>query len=210
MVFRRTVTRAENPYPTIIPPLVALAELLQPTRILEFGAGQVSTPLFLDRKIFPQVEQLVTCENDPAWIDRITESLTDQRVTIVSRPVPMVVIANQIDITPFDLILIDDSFTWTERAQTIQSVMARRSRKSVVVIHDYDVPLYRDVARNGPGYEYIFSAFTPHTGVLWDEGHLIKKQLRTVDRLLFTYRSEIDLNQADTILSILQSSLSHE
>lgn len=204
MASRKTHIREENPYPTIVPPLVILSELLQPVAILEFGSGTVSTALFLNTDIFPHVERLVTCENDSAWIDRISEALTDPRAEIVGQQRPMAEIATSLDIAPFDLILIDDSFTWTERAQTIQAVMERRSKQSTVVIHDYDVPLYRDVARKGAAHEVIFSAFSPHTGMLWDTARLSKKQLKSLDHLLYRQRRKVELIDATTVQNVIR------
>lgn len=204
----QTYTREENPYPTIIPPLVVLAYLLKPRSILEFGSGFVSTSLFLDQAVFTDVERLVTCENDPAWIDRIEDKLTDPRATLVAAERPMHEIAVGLDVDSFDLILIDDSFTWGERTDTIQAVMQKRSETSVVAIHDFDVSVYRDAVRGQTVHQAIFSAVSPHTGIVWDTAPLSKKQLRLIDRALFTQRQTVDLTRPTTVKDFIDSLLS--
>jgi hypothetical protein len=37
------------------------------TQVLELGAGQYSTPLFLDRAVYPDLKRLVSIEPDRKW-----------------------------------------------------------------------------------------------------------------------------------------------
>ncbi len=64
--------RADNPYATHVPILVALSQLLNVRHVLEMGCGQYSTLTFLDTSIFPELVSLHSIENDHAWAEKIT------------------------------------------------------------------------------------------------------------------------------------------
>ncbi len=64
-----------------MPVLLGLAHLINVTRVLELGAGQFSTPLFLNRYVFPNLTILHSLENDLLWATRITKAIRDPRLT---------------------------------------------------------------------------------------------------------------------------------
>src|SRR5271157_4885712 len=67
--------RHETPYATHMPILVGLGFLCRPRKVIEFGSGEFSTALFLDRSVFPSVEEVVSYENDAVWFSQVCSCL---------------------------------------------------------------------------------------------------------------------------------------
>lgn len=128
----------------------------RPKRVLEFGAGNFSTSLFLSR---PHVEQLVSIEVDAEWRERVKQSYAgvgrgrwDLRSTV-----------GGVDVASFDLVFIDDGKTTADRVNTINWVLSRPGCPKVV-IHDAEVPEYRKAI--GMRSHIIYALRTPHTAVV--------------------------------------------
>ncbi|MEI2777015.1 MAG: hypothetical protein V9G19_13805 [Tetrasphaera sp.] len=158
--------RHADPFATHLPVLMAVAAA-QPVRdILELGSGVLSTPAFLDRSFFPDVERLVSHEDDPAWF-------TDVKSAVGGDPRCELVLLGKVrdsvpdDLSAFDLVFIDDSQRVTERSQTIRSVASRRPR-GIVVIHDFEQRFYGRAARGAFDHVRRVKTFTPQTGVCWN------------------------------------------
>ena len=156
---------AATPYATHMPVLIALAVVVRPRRVLELGSGPFSTSLFLDKDVFPDLETLVSYEDDEEWAPVVMDALGTatrldfRMVDEVREAVPVA------DLDSFDLIFIDDSRTAGERSQTIRTVAAARPRGVVV------------------------KAFTPQVGVCWrpdtvpaDFAAKVRHALATVER----------------------------
>src|SRR5215211_8069380 len=117
--------RALNDYATHVPILIGLARLREIRSVLEFGCGYYSTLTFLNRAAFPHLEELHTVENDASWAETIHEAAkSDERWTLklVRREIADSIPA--LDLEVFDLVLIDDSKTSTQRPATIRAVAA--------------------------------------------------------------------------------------
>jgi hypothetical protein len=129
--------------------LVLLEDLRPLRRVLEFGAGDYSTSYFLG---LPELEVLVSVEDDPRWIERVSSS--DPRHTITSR---------RRDPAGYELVLVDDGGGPGgpgRRAETIRFVLARRH--PIVVIHDADEAKYVEVVESlGVPYVLDDSSFPP-------------------------------------------------
>lgn len=112
--------------------LQVLASVLaanRPERVLEYGAGHHSTPLFLARK---ELKQLVSVEVDLGWREVVEEKYADPRLRVLPKgnPIP----------SNFDLVFIDDGTHRRDRMRTIRAVLSRPH--PIVVIHDCEVPEY--------------------------------------------------------------------
>jgi len=157
--------RARNDYATHVPILIGLAHLREIRSVLEFGCGYYSTLTFLNRSVFPNVKRLQSVENDASWAETLQEVAGKD-----DRWVPNVVqgeIADAVpnmDLEAFDLILIDDSKTSTQRAATIRATAGRRPRHPWIVIHDFEVEEYQRAARDFEK-RYIFKSYNPQTGL---------------------------------------------
>lgn len=176
--------RAANPYLTHIPILLSVPRWRSVKAVLEFGCGDISTRAFLDRQYFPDLQRMESFENDAAWAERLRKQIgTEPRLNLhlVAGAVASSVAA--LDLEQFDLIFIDDSVTGQERSATIRAVAAKRPRRAVVVIHDFEFLPYR-VASRSFRHGYRFAGLNPNTGMLWNEAAISKSQLRALDATL--------------------------
>jgi len=137
--------------------LEALLNTYRPKRVLEYGAGLHSTPLFLSR---PYLEQLVSIEPDPDWRHRIRKDHGDPRLHILA--------SGDFRPSDFDLIFIDNGQDsaeplGAERAQTIRDVLSKKH--PIVVVHDAEFPEYATAIEE---YAINFSVFptAPDTCVI--------------------------------------------
>jgi predicted O-methyltransferase YrrM len=175
--------RHENPYCTHVPVLVGLARILDPQCIVEFGCGLYSTPLFLDRRAFSGVRQLISFENDPSWAAQVRDTVNDPRLQLNVVGGDMHVAAATAALDGADCIFIDDSTTADQRARTIHVVRRRALPTVVVVVHDAEVPQYAAETKAFPK-RYIFDALTPQTGVLWSARDMPVDALRRVNGII--------------------------
>jgi len=157
--------RAVNDYATHIPVLVGLARLREIRHVLEFGCGHYSTLTFLNASAFPQLERLHSIENDNAWAETIRDATDDGRWTLQLVNGEISESVADLDLESFDLILIDDSKTSTQRAATIRAVAAKQPQRPLIAIHDFEIDEYR-AAASAFKHRHRFRAYNPETGVL--------------------------------------------
>lgn len=132
--------------------------------ILELGCGKYSTPLFLNRSLFPQMKRLVSVENDQEWADRIASDHVDPRFNLIVNPTPVADFLSLLNLTDYDLIFVDNA-SMKERISAIE-YLARNIFTSRVVIHDFEIQEYRDAAK--PFTHMLVDWFrTPSTGMVW-------------------------------------------
>lgn len=179
--------RARNDYATHVPILIGLARMREIKRVLEFGCGYYSTLTFLNRTAFPHVERLHTVENDLSWSETINEvAKVDERWTLQLVRGEIAECVAKLDLESFDLILIDDSKTSTQRAATIRAVADKQAQRPWVVIHDFEVDEYRKAA-SGFKRRHRFRAYNPETGVVanqMNEWKVIDRVIKSKARLL--------------------------
>ena len=172
--------RARNDYATHVPILIGLARMREMRNVLEFGCGYYSTLTFLNRAAFPHLERLHSIENDTSWSETINEvAKTDERWTLqlVNRAIADTV--SKLDLESFDLILIDDSKTSTQRAATIRAVAQKQPQHPWIAIHDFEVAEYQQAATSF-GRRHRFKAYNPETGLVSNSA----VNTRTLARLL--------------------------
>ena len=112
---------------THIPVLVSLGLTRHIERVLELGAGLYSTPTFLNRKVFPTLESLISFEDNPEWTIKVSKACIDDRLTLVSEFPDLE--------KSYDLIFVDNATDLSVRAATIRKV-CDEVRDTLVVIHD--------------------------------------------------------------------------
>jgi hypothetical protein len=112
--------------------LTTVLNTYKPKRVLEYGSGKYSTPLFLAR---PHVEKLTVVETDFIWRRELVYNNHDPRMTVLveGNPPP----------ASYDLVFIDDGVDLDHRCRTIRAVLSRPH--PVVVIHDAEVEEYREL-----------------------------------------------------------------
>ena len=191
--------RALNDYATHVPILIGLARLREIKNVLEFGCGYFSTLTFLNRAAFPHLERLQSVENDASWAETIHEAAkSDERWTLklVRREIADAVP----DLEAFDLVLIDDSKTSTQRSATIRAVAGKQPQRPWIVIHDFEVEEYRRAAA-GFKQRHIFKAFNPETGVLSNR----PTQWKSLDRTIRSNKT-LDPDQTARWIRLLSAS----
>ncbi len=109
--------------------------------VLELGAGEFSTPLFLDRTYFPDLTELITVEQNREWV----KDTSDPRHIIAIVEEPIEPFLETVHLEEVDLILCDNSTFGERRCDTLRWIGAHVGR-SLVVAHDFDVPSYAEAA----------------------------------------------------------------
>lgn len=172
---------AKVPYATHLPVLAALAKIRSVRRVLELGSGPFSTHLFLNRAVFPELQLLVSYEDDPKWSPVVLGEVgTDERLEF--RMVEAVRHSVPVALDEYDLIFIDDSRTFAERSLTIRTVAERRPR-GVVTVHDFEHHRYRIASKKFDSLA-IFRTFTPQVGVMWNNGAVDLRRLAEAVNLI--------------------------
>lgn len=171
-------------YATHLPVLIWLGKSLNIKQVLELGCGLYSTPTFLDRNIFPNLESLQSIENNKQWADRIIQAIgNDTRFSLMMTDGPINKIINRdLMYNNYDLVFIDDSSNVEDRTNTIEAVSKYADILRLVVIHDYEQQSYQAAAKGFMNY-FEFNRLIPNTGILWNDEALIdKKELEHLNK----------------------------
>jgi hypothetical protein len=152
----------ENPYSTHAPVLIGLSKTLRPKRVVEFGGGAVSTRLFLDRNFFPQLEKLITLEDDAAWAHQLNQWHAGDDRFEVRHPGDRDDLL-KMELDKADLVFVDNAQSAHERAKTVYNVL-QIQRKFMLVVHDAEK---REYARRFYGRTPIYvDAWRPLTAII--------------------------------------------
>jgi predicted O-methyltransferase YrrM len=174
----RPSERAANAYATHIPVLIGLSLLFDVERVLEFGCGQYSTLTFLNHGVFPKLKELKSLETDSEWLSRMAQETDgDSRVKFEHIRGRMCLAVSDIELDKYDLIFIDDSNTAEERSATISEIATNSAKTAIIVIHDFELPLYQQAAKPF-AHSFKFNSLNPHTGVAWNDANISKKRLK--------------------------------
>lgn len=192
---RRRVLRLQpihpEPFATHLPVLVALARVTPVRHVLELGSGPFSTKLFLNRRVFQDLERIESYEDDVEWESVVLQATgSDARLDL--RLVDAVRDSVPTDLGKFDLIFIDDSRSSPERTQTILTVAERRP-EALVVIHDYETRAYRRIARKFD-HRLVCKAYTPQVGLAWNGTRWDRAEIR---RAVESVQSGVALDVVD-------------
>jgi hypothetical protein len=192
----RVAPREANPFPTHLPVLLALARWLPVRQVLEFGCGDFSTMTFLNRRLFPSVERVVSVENDPVWAEKIlAKAAGDPRLDLRVISGPVAASVGTIELDEFDLIFVDDSVVEVERARTIAAVAAAKSARPVVAIHDFEDVRYQRAAREFRNC-FRVTGISPNVGLGWNHNRVDVAALRKLNRQLRNVRRTFDTADA--------------
>jgi predicted O-methyltransferase YrrM len=174
--------RALNQFATHVPILIGIARLLPIRRVLELGSGTYSTLTFLNEAAFPHLFQLDSFETDQSWAERLAAATSAEpriRIKLVDEPIEESV--RTLELSQYDLILVDHAVNYETRAQTIQWLTKMPFGSALIVIHDFEISQYRYASRGFP-HKFEFSAFTPATAVAWHDLPLDRPSLRFLSR----------------------------
>jgi hypothetical protein len=177
------LTPARIPSSSHQPVLAAIAKLFPIKRVLELGSGEFSTAAFLNRKLFPHVEHVLSIETNPDWKQHVEQFIgPDSRLQIALVDSDIRKNAANFDYPAFDVVFVDSGTTPTERATMIEEVAKRHHESNLVVCHDFENALYQKVAAAFPN-GLIFDALRPYTAVFWRNGRIDKVTLLKLKRL---------------------------
>ena len=182
--------RARNDYATHVPVLIGLAALRRVERVLEFGCGNYSTKMFLNRAAFPDLKELQSVENDGTWAEQLRGVVgRDARcvMNVVSGAISDAV--GRFDLESFDLVLIDDSQDASERAATIRAVFAAGTARTWIVVHDYEVFDYQDAAARFKN-RFTFKGYNPQTGLVFNSTP--QHDFKALDKLIRTNSARLE------------------
>lgn len=199
----KPIRKVDNPFATHLPVLIGIARMSQVRRVLEFGCGLYSTLTFLDSSAFPELMVLDSFEDDIAWMDRIARMTNDDPrldLRLVDKPICSLIA--EIQFKNYDLVFVDNSAIFEERAATIREISYRCVRSNIIVVHDYEMRIYQDAASIFPN-RFTFKAFSPNTGILWNEASLGKHQLRKLNGLIRKYSRNIKPDDRDHWVEII-------
>jgi hypothetical protein len=155
--------------------------LANPRHVTEFGSGEYSTALFLNREVFPKVTSLVSLENDATWYARMqSQSSGDSRLELRQISGDLSESVNE-QLLATDLIFIDDS-GHEIRKHTIRAVGKKAPDGVPVVIHDAEYPWTRMAIRRAFDHCYVFSGFQPQTALAWNGNLRFSDQLLQISR----------------------------
>ena len=197
--------RSQKDYATHVPILIGLAGLREIRSVIEFGCGYYSTLTFLNRSPFSHLERLESLENDTTWAEKLQESAQeDRRWTLKVVQGDIANFISNLDLEPFDLLLIDDSVTAVQRTATIDAVVNKRPQHPSIVIHDFEVEEYRNAAR-GFGQVTRFRAYNPETGLVANTP-IDADSLISMDRLLKEQAKTLQPDDVEGWVSAFRSS----
>lgn len=200
----RPSKRAANPYATHIPVLIGLSRIFDIKRVLEFGCGQYSTKTFLDPAAFPNLTELRSLETDPEWLSKIAQEIDgDVRVKFEHVNGQMCLTVSGIELDNYDLAFIDDSNTVEERSATILNIAATSLSSTIVVIHDFEVPLYQQAAKSF-AHSFTFNSLNPNTGVVWNEAAIGKKKLKQLRSAIKQHSKYLEPDDIQGWLKVLK------
>ncbi len=129
--------------------------------VLELGAGEFSTQLFLDRRYYPDLEELVTVEQNREWV--IAPDDMRHKIAIVAEPIEPFL--GLVGLDACDLIFADNSMLRERRCDTLRWLACHVGR-SLVVAHDFEIEMYREAAA-GFDHAIIDDRQEPWTALLW-------------------------------------------
>jgi hypothetical protein len=188
----RLAKRHPNPYATHLPVLIGLSRLFRVERVVEFGSGENSTLIFLNKQIFPHVMFLQSFENDVKWLDAISsKTATDPRIQMHAVDRDMYCAAAESNIENYDLVFIDDSFSIEQRSKTIHAVALQHPKQGIVLVHDSEVIAYQNAAQLFKN-RFYFTGFNPNTGLFWNEKSIKRRSLSQLNSLIRANATQID------------------
>ncbi len=199
--------KSKKAYATHLPVLIGLPRLFEVKHVLEFGSGLSSTPLYLNREVFPDLVSVLSYENESEWLEKVQEATQhDSRLQLKLIEGRMAGMVDTLNVGDYDMIFIDDSRGFKVREETIRAIAARcKACGGVVVIHDYERLEYRWASRTFR-HHFRFTAFTPNTGVVWNDGsRLASRKLKLMNNLIQQQAEMLDPDDVVGWLRVLSA-----
>ena len=126
----------------------------------------------------------------------------DSRCTITFTSGSIGDAVSTIDLEQFDLIFVDDSTSAEQRAATITALSALHPQNPWTVVHDYEVADYQRAA-TGFSHRFIFDAYNPATGVVFNFRNERQTDLKHLKQRLTTHSNRLEPDDIDGWLRVL-------
>jgi len=127
-----------NKYGSHVPLLHFIGKTFDIKLIVEFGLGKFSTPIFLNKDIFPSVEKLHSYETSKSWIRKIRKTFSDSRHSITKISKEKDKLFNHKYPMDIDLIFIDG-----ESSHRVPCLNHFANTAKMLIIHDYPKRRYK-------------------------------------------------------------------
>jgi hypothetical protein len=162
--------------------------------VLELGSGSYSTPCFLDRLIYPDLDCLLSIEEHATWADLLKRASQDEPRLVWTkcdhggtaqalREEIEAIDKGQARGRP-DLVFVDDSDNPTARVTTLGVVAELfKGSRTMVIVHDADYPEYKAQIDQWDNV-YLFDVQTPNTALMWSGPRNFKPQLDRLRELI--------------------------
>jgi len=172
-----------NEYASHLALLSTLARVVsrEIVHIVELGSGLFSTPMWLNRSIWPFVHSVNSYEPDPVWARYIEYITRDSRLTIMDKMPPSIDFA--------DIVLIDNGDNRRERVQGIRHVIGYETT-GLVILHDANELEYMMTIE--PHFEncLVYTGAYPHTAILWNGDRWNYEEINASMKITETYECQ--------------------
>ncbi len=141
-----------------VPALKAVGALLnsRAVKVIEYGCGEYSTPVFCNRDDYPHCTSVVSYESNLQWMGKIQDEIPDDRLKMYLTPTARMADSIHPDA---DVVFIDCDYAldakgdarWKPRRQLIEAYA--KTERPVVLVHDSN---FKGIAPavEGAGYKY--------------------------------------------------------
>ncbi len=191
-----STSRLEYPldHASHIPFLVGVGAAFPILAVVEFGSGTYSTSLFLNKKVFPKVEAVISVETDPEWLALVRESAgPDPRLTLVDKdPVTLAL--------PYvDLVFVDNG-PEQHKIDTIRKLAERCTINTIVVVHDAETATYRKEIDKFQT-KFISEKFNPGTAICTNAnfGEKLGAEFYSIDEAI---RKELEYSDQTSVTNV--------
>lgn len=167
--WRQGETNVPDGYGSHVPVLRDLAKVKPIRVVVEYGSGRHSTPLFLNREVYPNLERLVSVECNHEWAEDTRQRNQDGRLEMVLCPIADTA---EYPAPAADLVFIDcdtvngDKHDFSMRTKLIEKYAS--DQQAMIVVHDANFTSIRPAIEAAP-YRYKIVHYPesgPHTAVL--------------------------------------------
>lgn len=171
-------------YGTHVPALVSLGAFTPVKTVLEYGCGRFSTPAFLNKTWFPEVDSVLSLESDQNWMVDTAKRNNDERLTLKLCSIDKM---HELQVPETDVVLIDcDHDTSSGKDFSVRSSLIKKHESSdaILVVHDSNFAQIRpSVEAAAFKYKKTYVPPTgPHTTVMSNKIDVTKITWQVVPR----------------------------
>ena len=139
-----------------VPVLERIPQFFTIKTVIEFGCGKFSTPTFMNKSIYPDLENLFSYETNPNWLKLVHAIFKDdKRLRIKLIPDNVNKIKRNLDTFPVDLVFVDG--VRSHRAYILKNL---KFLSDLIVLHDAECRRKRYLRAKVKSFKYRYF-YTP-------------------------------------------------